>query len=82
MLSGFMASWAKTRLVIIGGCLHAARCVDEILQPVAIPHLRGLGTNSVLQNDNRARFITQYRGRLGRLVVLIDVSIIEHFVQE
>ena len=40
-----------------------------ILDPVAIPYLRNLGPNAILQDDNarphRARIITEYLQNLG-----------------
>ena len=59
----------KTNLVIIEGNLNALRYRDEILDPVAIPYLRNLGPNAILQDDNacphRARIIRVYHQKLG-----------------
>ena len=59
----------KMGLVVIGGNLNAERCLDEILQPVAIPYLHSLRPNPILQDDNarphRAGFIRDYLQNLG-----------------
>ena len=64
MVCGGISLTGKTRLVIINGNLNAQRYRDDILQPAAIPYLRNLGPNSILQDDNarphRARIITAY----------------------
>uniref|UniRef100_A0A8C5FEW1 Tc1-like transposase DDE domain-containing protein n=1 Tax=Gadus morhua TaxID=8049 RepID=A0A8C5FEW1_GADMO len=52
MVWGGVSLTGKTRLVIIGGNLNAERYGNEILQPVAIPYVHGLGPNSILQDDN------------------------------
>ncbi len=49
---GRISITGKTRLVLIDGNLNATRYRDEILQPVAIPYLRHMGVNSILQDDN------------------------------
>ena len=70
---GGISITGKTRLVIIAGNLNAARYRDEILQPVAIPYLRQLGVNGILQDDNarphRARIITDHlqNARINRM---------------
>ena len=54
----------KTRLVVVEGNLNAVRYRDEILEPVALPYLRNLGPNAILQDDNarphRARIIDNF----------------------
>ena len=69
MVWGGISLRGKTNLVIIEGNLNALRYRDEILDPVAIPYLRNLGPNAILQDDNarphRARIITEYLQNLG-----------------
>ena len=69
MVRGGISLRGKTNLVIIEGNLNALRYRDEILDPVAIPYLRNLGPNAILQDDNarphRARIITEYLQNLG-----------------
>ena len=69
MVWGGISLRGKTNLVIIKGNLNALRYRDEILDPVAIPYLRNLGPNAILQDDNarphRARIITEYLQNLG-----------------
>lgn len=73
MVWGGISIIGKTRLVIVDGNLNAVRYRDEILQPVAIPYLRQLGANGILQDDNarphRARVITDYlqNARINRM---------------
>ena len=42
----------KTRLVFVDGNRNARRYIDEILVPVAQPHLIQMGPNAVFQQDN------------------------------
>ena len=69
MVWGGISLRGKTNLVIIEGNLNALRYRDEILDPVAIPYLRNLGPNAILQDDSarphRARIITEYLQNLG-----------------
>ena len=69
MAWGGISIAGKTRLVIIKGHLNAVKYRDEILQPVAIPYLHNLGSNSILQDDihhpHRARVITDYLQNVG-----------------
>ena len=64
MVWGGMSSAGKTNLPIIDGNLNAQRYRDEILQPIALPYLRNMGPNAVLQDDNarphRARIIAEF----------------------
>ena len=80
MVWGGISITGKTRLVAIDGNLNAARYRDEILQPVAIPFLRNMGANSILQDDNarphRARIITDYihNARINILTLLVNIA--------
>ena len=42
----------KTRLVVINGTLNAQRYRDEILDPVAIPHVQNMGVGNIPLDDN------------------------------
>lgn len=48
----YLHHWQKTRLVTTEGHLCALTYGDEILQPVATPHLYNLGPNPTLQDDS------------------------------
>ena len=65
MVWGGISAVGKTPLIVIDGNMTVHRYRDEVLQPVALPYLRGnLGPNAVFQNDNarphRARIINEY----------------------
>lgn len=64
MVWGGISSGGRTELIILQGNLNAARYQQEILDPVAIPYVRALGPNAMLQDDNarphRARIITDH----------------------
>ena len=76
MVWGGISLRGKTNLVIIKRNLNALRYRDEILDPVAIPYLRNLGPNAILQDDNarphRARIITEYLQNLNPIEHLWD----------
>ena len=56
-------SRVKTDLIIEGN-LTTVRYRDDILEPVAIPYLRNMAPNAILQDDNtchhRAQIIEEY----------------------
>lgn len=62
MVWGGISTAGKTDLVIINGNLNGQRYRDEILDPVAIPYIQGIG--GILQDDNarphRARIINDH----------------------
>ncbi len=64
MVWGGISLTGKTRLVVVQGNLNAVSYRDNILRQVAIPYVRNLGPNGILQDDNalphRARIVNQY----------------------
>ena len=56
----------RTQLYILNGNLNAARYINEILRPIALPFLRNRGPNAVFQDDNarphRARVVNDFIG--------------------
>ena len=69
MVWGGISTAGKTELVVIDGNLTAQRYRDEILQPTAVPYLRNMGNDAVLQDDNarphRARLVRNFLEREG-----------------
>ena len=67
MVWGGISTAGKTELVVIDGNLSAQRYRDEILQPTAVPYLRNMGNDAVLQDDNarphRARLVRNFLER-------------------
>lgn len=63
----YLPHWKK--LGIIGGNPSTEIYQDDILQPVAIPHVHSLGPKSIFQDDNtrphKARCVINYLQNLG-----------------
>ena len=87
MVWGGISLTGKTRLVVVEGNLNAVSYRDNILRQVAIPYVRNLGPNALLQDDNarphRARIVNEYLENEGveRLqwpAISPDLSPIEH----
>ena len=69
MVWGGISIAGKTELVVIDGNITAQRYRDEILQPTAVPYLRNMGDDAILQDDNarphRARLVRNFLEREG-----------------
>ena len=59
----------KTRLVIVDGNLNGQRYINEILDPVAIPYIRNIAAQGILQDDNarphRSRLVNDHLAAQG-----------------
>ena len=91
MVWGEVSLHTKTDLVIIQGNLNAARYQQEVLNPVAIPHLRADGRGKMLLQDGapahtaratQALLKNQNRRQLPIPPKSPDIYIIEHVWDE
>ena len=64
MVWGGIFLTGKNRFVISASNLSAEGYRDEILEPVAIPYLHSLGPNSILQDDNAERNLSETTSRI------------------
>lgn len=64
MIWGDITGRNRTRLVVVHGNLNAARYIEEILAPVAVPFIENNGPGMMLQQDNArphvARVVRDY----------------------
>ncbi|GFX61350.1 hypothetical protein TNCV_4893941 [Trichonephila clavipes] len=58
MVWGGIGYHSRTPLVRIAGTLNSQRCISDVLKPVVLPYLQGLGT-AIFQHDNARPHVTR-----------------------